>query len=644
MSRGTALILVDVQQDFLAQPSLHPDAAALTAAIAELLALARESGWEIVHVRTQAEPGGSNWMPHWRRSGRAPCIAGSEGAEPPEALRAHAGEAVLAKAFYSAFDSPDLAPLLADAQVARVIVAGLHTHACVGATVLDAYARGFEVIVPVEAVASYDPDHAAAALGWLAERAARCVSLADLRGRGAGAGGGALAPWPLRNPADWDEILDEVPLAGADEVERCAAALAGEQRAWAGTALERRRDRLLRWREALAARREEWVELLVSDVGKPRADAEGEIGYGLALVDHVSANLADEEEEEGRLLRYRPLGTVALITPWNNPFAIPIAKIAPAVGYGNCALWKPALPASRLSRRLHESLAEAGLDAVVGLVTGGAETGQAALGAPQIAVVSFTGSIAVGRQIAARCGRLFRPLQAELGGNNAAIVLADADLEAAADDLAAAMFSFAGQRCTAIRRIIVEAPAFEPFSEALRTAIGRLRIGMPADPATQMGPVISMSARDRLLAQVSSARAAGARPLIESKVPAGLTDRGCWMMPTVLAGLAEESPVAADELFGPVVALSAARDLEDALVQHNRHRQGLLGAIFTRSAASEAAFLAGAEAGLLSLGRARPPFAAAGPFAGWKQSSYGIPEHGRWNRDFYTRVQAVYRS
>jgi acyl-CoA reductase-like NAD-dependent aldehyde dehydrogenase len=235
-----------------------------------------------------------------------------------------------------------------------------------------------------------------------------------------------------------------------------------------------------------------------------------------------------------------------------------------------------------------------------------------------------------------------RPLQAELGGNNAAIVLRDADLDAAARDLAIAMFSFAGQRCTAIRRVIVERPIVGRFTALLCEAVAALKVGPPADPATRVGPVISKARQAALLATIAQAVESGGRVLTGGAAPADCPPQGAWISPTVMTDLPSDSPVLTDELFGPVVALSPAEDLSAALRQHSQYEYGLLGALYSNDKASQARFLAEAQAGLLALNQARPAFASEGPFVGWKASGYGVPEHGRWNRDFYTKVQAVY--
>ena len=300
-------------------------------------------------------------------------------------------------------------------------------------------------------------------------------------------------------------------------------------------------------------------------------------------------------------------------------------------------LWKPALPGSRIAQMLHASLEECGLADWVSLVTGDAATGQAVLRAADL--VSFTGSVAAGRTIVAEAGRRFIPVQAELGGSNAAIIDASADLDEAAEDLAAAMFSFAGQRCTAVRRVLVLETVFDAFVERLTEAVRALRIGDPTDAATQVGPVID---RDREQAFIGMARNSGGTVITGGGIPPNLPPSGCWLEPTLLADLPPNHPLLAREVFGPLAAIVRVPDLDAAIAAHNASEMGLLGALFTQDEEAVERFSDEAQAGMLSINRARPAFAPEGPFVGWKASGYGTPEHGRWNRDFYTRAQAIY--
>ena len=623
MSGQTALLLVDCQEDYFARDGLLPPRDALISSIADALDAARKQGWPVVHVRTRVAADGSDAMPH--RQSAPEAVAGTHGAKPPDELREQAGEPVLFKRFFSAFDADGLEAALRERSVKRLIIAGVHSHACIQASALDAYARGFEVLVAEDLVGSYDPAHGRQSLDWLAGRAASVGTSAAILGTAGG-------PWQLRNPGDWDEVLGEVAVQPASAVAEAAERLARLKL----MPLAERVERLRALHERLAIGRDTFVEALIRDLGKPRADATGELAYGLGLLAHVAATLEDEEAGVGRRVAYRPYGIAGLVTPWNNPFAIPLAKLAPAIGYGNAALWKPALPGSRIAAMLKAALDDCGLGDRVALVTGDGATGQAVLNHADL--LSFTGSVAVGRLIVAEAGRRAIPVQAELGGSNAAIVDSTANLDAAAEDLATAMFSFAGQRCTAIRRVIVLPDVHDAFVDRLVDAVNALCVGDPSLAATQVGPVLG---KDRQQAFVAMARGDGTL-LAGGEIPAGMPAGGCWVAPTLMADLPSGHPLLAGEVFGPLAAIVRVPDLASAITAHNATDLGLLGALFSQDEAAKAQFLDEAKAGILSLNRARPAFAAEGPFTGWKASGYGPPEHGRWNRDFYTRAQAIY--
>jgi len=622
VSGATALLLVDCQEDYFARAGLQPPREALIAAIAAALEAARAKNWPIVHIRTRVAADGSDAMPH--RRGAPEAVAGTAGAEAPADLREEAGEPVFTKRFFSAFDAVGLEQELQARGVERLVIAGVHSHACIQATALDAYTRGFEVIIGEDLVGSYDPAHAAQALRWLDGKAAKVQASAAILG-------GAVGPWRHFNPCDVDEQLFEVATSSPQSV----AEETGRLRASKGLPLADRTAALKAWHDRLHSNRDKWVEALVRDLGKPRGDAEGEVAYGLGLLAHVAATLEDEETSGDREVRYRPFGIAGLITPWNNPFAIPVAKLAPALGFGNSALWKPALPGSRIANLLHDSLADAGLGDRVALVTGNGSTGQAVLANADF--VSFTGSVPVGRLIVAEAGRRAIPVQAELGGSNAAIVDASADLDEAAADLASAIFSFAGQRCTAIRRVLVLDAIHDAFVDRLVAEVERLRIGDPSDPQIQVGPVIDKARQRDFLGM------AAGKILTGDNVPAHVSASGCWVRPTLLADLPPSHPLLTGEVFGPVAAIIRVPDLAAAIAAHNATDMGLVGALYSQDQQSEARFLVSAEAGILSINRARPPFSAEGPFLGWKASGHGPPEHGRWNRDFYARAQAIYR-
>jgi len=647
VTTNVALLLVDLQQDFLADTRIKPASAELVDHVSELLEWFRGRGNAVVHVHTRVAADLSNAMPHWRQVGRAICIEGTPGADPPDCLRPIDGERIFKKRFFDAFEDPGLLQFLQDLEIDTLVVVGVHTHACIRTTVVSAYTNGFEVLLAVDSVGSYDPPHATLTCDWLNQRAAHCLSnssIQEVLSKESIETKERQSIWLHRDPSDWNNVVHKVPLMDRDAVNLAIRGLNEKQPAWSREPIEQRRKKLQEWHTLLSTSRERWITCLVDFLGKPFRDAEGEINYALGLLENCHENLCESEHNADRIVYYRPLGTIGIITPWNNPFAMPISKLAPALAYGNAVAWKPALEGTSTALMLKQSLDDVGLGEWVELVTGDAEAGGALIQAPEIAAVSFTGSVEVGLEISRLCGKLMRPVQAELGGNNAAIVLADADLEQAAYELAGAMFSFAGQRCTAIRRLIVEQRVFDRFSQLLRSATISLKTGSPSDPATQVGPVISKQRQEYLLELVKAAARSGAQILTGGTVPQHCNPDGCWIEPTIVMGLPAGSAVLDRELFGPVVALQKAVDLDDALAEHNKGQYGLLGALFSQNEQAQRRFLERAEAGLLLLNEARPNFSLAGPFSGWKNSSFGPPEHGRWSRDFFTRAQAVYGS
>lgn len=640
MTAKTALLLIDVQEDFLARPGLTPDRATLVATLSAMLEHARASGWCVIHVHTRVDPTLADAMPHRRNSGEAEVIAGTPGAQPPVELEPHEGEPLMFKRFFSAFDSSQLEPLLRSCGAERLIIAGVHSHACIRDTVSDAYARGFDVVIPEGAIGSYDAAHAYQAVRWMAARSMRTAPLRDFVGDGE-----PVVQWTHRDPCDQSSELGRVVLTPAAEVDRAAERLAIEQRGLAELGLDERRRRLTLWRDRLRSSSTKLTESLVQNIAKPLRDAESELSYGFALLDAVIDALSDCESEELRTVHYRPRGAVGLITPWNNPFAIPVGKIAPALGFGNAVMWKPALAATAISVLMEAALVEAGLGEWLALVPGDSATGDAIIGNGSIVAVSFTGSVPVGEQLVARAGTRASPpiVQAELGGSNCAVVDSSADIDAAAADLAAAMFSYSGQRCTAIRRVVVVDDVAHRLRERLVAETEALCIGLPQDSRCQIGPVLDADRRSRLLDAIRQAERDGGRIICGGDIPSQMPRQGCWLEPTLVEGMDADHPLNRKEWFGPVATVTSVKSLDDALAFHNHSSFGLLGAIYANDERHVERFVESAKAGILSVGRARPPFSARGPFHGWKSSGYGTPEHGRWNRDFYCRPQAVYR-
>jgi acyl-CoA reductase-like NAD-dependent aldehyde dehydrogenase/nicotinamidase-related amidase len=665
------LLLVDLQRDFLDREISVPPAEVIIRNAASLLGAFREQGLPVLHVQTLVRADGSDRMPHWQKAGTWACVEGTPGCAAPSELEPRAGEPVFPKRFFSGFENPDLATRLRELSAAPLVVAGVYLHGCVRATVLDAYARGHEVWVASDAVGSPDPVHAAITREYLEGRAASFLDQHQILARLSKQALQASRPaagvhpvacigerwlaateqdlWELRNPSHWDEVLEYVPIAGATEV-AAATARASEARAsCAGFAHEARIAWIERWAEILCAKEKKFAQRMAIEVGKPVADGAAEVSRTARMLRTISG-LFDREEPwaacgrngDGVWARRRPLGVVALVTPWNNPVALPAAKIAAALVFGNTVVWKPAIQAPHTSVLLLESLFEAGCPpGAVNLIFGDALTAQRMIASRAVAAVSLTGSSGTGRRAARSCAELLKPLQAELGGNNAAVVCSDCDIDAVARELSLAAFSFAGQRCTATRRIIVAAAVFERFRDAFVSEVRALRVGDPLDPATQVGPLISREKRDQIQAIVAEAERDGARILCGGDVPE-TGAAGCWFEPTVLAGADPRSPVVQEESFGPLAVMLSALDFDAALELCNDVEQGLVASLYTRDRNLQSRFLAAVETGALKLNRPTLEVHPEAPFGGWKNSGLGPPEHGIWDREFYTRPQAIY--
>jgi acyl-CoA reductase-like NAD-dependent aldehyde dehydrogenase/nicotinamidase-related amidase len=663
----TALVLIDLQHDYLGRPGLVPDVPSLCARAAALLAGVRRLGLPVVHARTLVRPDGSDSMPHWKRQGLLQCVEGTSGAEPPAALASVDGELVARKRYFSAFGDPRLEPWLRGRGIDRLVLAGVYTHACIRSTALDAYERGFEVCIVDDAVGTTEPLHAEITRAYLAERAASFRTVADVLAALAGDGGSASRPsgdalpvaviagarraaearrhYVHRDPCRVARVLSQVPLGAEAEIADAVRTADASGREWARVVATERAAFLERWATDLDAHRGRYVDLLVREIGKPRRAAEEEAGRAVAHA-RVAAELVrttvPTQVAPGISAAPRSLGVVGLVTPWNNPLAIPVGKIAPAVGFGNGVVLKPAPQGSETALALLESLDRAGLPrGVVNLVLGTNDAVRALCRHPLVAGVSVTGSLETGRTVAALAAQVMKPLQAELGGNNAAIVLADAELERVVPELVRAAFVFAGQRCTAIRRFVVERAIAARFEAMAVDAIRGLAVGDPDDRSTEVGPLVSMEHRDRVLATIEHARADGARLAIGGTIPSGLTD-GAWLTPALLVDAARESRIVQEETFGPVAVLQVANDLEDALALANGVRQGLLQSVHTRDSEARARALAAAEVGMVQLSSGPLAVHPRAPFSAWKASGLGPPEHGIWDAAFYTRTQAVY--
>jgi aldehyde dehydrogenase (NAD+) len=330
--------------------------------------------------------------------------------------------------------------------------------------------------------------------------------------------------------------------------------------------------------------------------------------------------------------RRRPRGVAGLITPWNFPIAIPLWKAAPALAYGNAVLLKPASQSTATALRLAELLEPHLPPAVMQVLPGGAETGQAVIAAAD--VISFTGSTEVGLGVAQAAAARGIPAQCEMGGLNSSIVLADCDPETAAKAIAGSVMGYAGQKCTATRRVIAVGNADE-LADALVAAVEALPIGDPADEGTQVGPVIDAGARTRV---VEATENAGGRVLTGGKAIDG---DGYFVAPTLVAGLPPDAMLRHEEVFGPIATVIEADSPEQAVAINGEVSYGLVTSIFTNDLAAALTLTDQVKEGMIRVNQPTTGVDFHAPFGGTGSSSYGPREQGLAAREHYTTTHTI---
>lgn len=451
-----------------------------------------------------------------------------------------------------------------------------------------------------------------------------------------------------RNPSDRDDLVISREVSSPAEVEATVGAAVDAAAGWRRLTGPARADLLHRWGDAMAARGEELARAISREVGKPIAEARGEVAratvicryYAGEAVREIGEVIPAQSPDTLQFTVRDPLGVVALITPWNFPVAIPVWKAAPALAFGNGVVLKPSELSSGVAGLLLETVRAAGLpEGVFGVVHGAGDVGASLIDSAGIAGVSFTGSARVGALVAAAAARRNIPFQTEMGGKNAVIVLADGDLDRAAQLTAAGAFRYAGQKCTATSRVIVDRRVAGDFGRALARAAEGLKLGPVADPAAAIGPLITAEARERVLAALA---ADPAEPLFGGEIPSGTEwERGNWFTPAAYRVADASHPLAQEELFAPVLAMIEADGIDEAIAIANGTRYGLSASVFTRDLASAMRYIRDIRVGLVRVNGDTTGVDPHAPFGGMKGSSSGSREQGRAARDFYTETRTV---
>ena len=459
-----------------------------------------------------------------------------------------------------------------------------------------------------------------------------------------------------RNPADNRQVVAEAPLSEPADVDRAVAAARAALPGWQKLPAPRRGEILYRAGELLIRNKQRLGELVTTEMGKVIAEGLGDVqeaidiafymaGEGRRLQgETVPSELPDKDCKSVR----EPLGVVALVTPWNFPVAIPAWKLFAALICGNTVVLKPSSDTPACAAALVEILAEAGIPGgVVNLVCGpGEAVGEYLLTHPGVDAASFTGSCAAGERLERLLAPLHRPLALEMGGKNAIIVMADADLELALEGALWGGFGTSGQRCTAASRLIVQETVHDRFVALLAERAGRLKLGSGLEPATRVGPLMNASQGEKVQDYLRIGTEEGARLLTGGqRVTTGGLANGFFIAPTVFVDVTPGMRIAREEIFGPVVSVLRCTSLDEAIAIANGVPFGLSTAIYSRDVNTTARAERELASGIVYINASTIGAEVQLPFGGWRHSGSGHPEAGGRGGaiDFFSRVKVIYR-
>ena len=456
------------------------------------------------------------------------------------------------------------------------------------------------------------------------------------------------------NPSDTRDVIGEYAQANTQQTLDAIAAAHAAHPAWAISTPQQRFDVLDTIGSEILARRIELGDMLAREEGKVITEALGEVTRagnifkffaGEALRAHGQV-LASVRPGVGVEVTREPVGVVGVITPWNFPLAIPAWKIAPALAFGNCVVFKPAQLVPGCAWLLADIIHRSGLTAgVFNLVMGGgSEVGHAMVDDPRVAAISFTGSVSTGQRIAQTCVARGAKVQLEMGGKNPFVVLDDADLNIAVAAAVNSGFFSTGQRCTASSRVIVTDGIHDRFIEAMVAKMGMLQIGDARKLGVDIGPVVDATQLAQNLAYVHIGQTEGAR-LVCGGENFALNSQGApghYMRPALFTDTTPEMRINREEIFGPVVSIQRARDYDEALALANDTPFGLASGIATTSLKYASHFKRHAQAGMVMVNLPTAGVDYHVPFGGRKGSSYGPREQGTYAGEFYTTVKTAY--
>ena len=453
------------------------------------------------------------------------------------------------------------------------------------------------------------------------------------------------------NPSNTSDVIGEYAQADRAQAESAIAAARAAFPKWALAGVQQRADILDQIGNEIIARKEELGTLLSREEGKTKPEGIGEATRAGYLFKFFAGEVVRQAGELLPSVRpgikveitREPVGVVGIITPWNFPIAIPAWKIAPALAYGNCVVFKPADLVPGCAWALAEIIARAGVPAgVFNLVMGrGSVVGEILSNSPDIDAISFTGSAAVGRQVAKNCAARLAKVQLEMGGKNPQVVLDDAELDIAVNVSIQSAFFSTGQRCTASSRLIVTQGIHDRFVSALTGKMKTLKIDDALKDGTDIGPVVDPKQLEQDLHYIELGRKEGAK-LAAGGERLKRAAEGYYLEPTLFVETTPQMTINRDEIFGPVASVIRVKDYEEALAVANDTPYGLSSGIATTSLKHAEHFKRNSAAGMVMVNLPTAGVDYHVPFGGRKGSSYGPREQGRYAVEFYTTVKTAY--
>ncbi|CUS96833.1 aldehyde dehydrogenase (NAD+) [Candidatus Kryptonium thompsonii] len=440
-----------------------------------------------------------------------------------------------------------------------------------------------------------------------------------------------------RNPANWDDLIGVFPKSGPEDVEEAVKAAKKAFESWRLVPPPKRADIVKKAADLLVQRKEEIAREMTREMGKILLETRGDVQEGIDTGYYAagegrrlfSYTTTSELPNKFAMAIRLPVGVAGVITPWNFPMAIPTWKIFPALVAGNTVVFKPASDTPKTATTLVQILEEAGVpEGVVNLVHGGGnEVGMAIVKHPDVNLISFTGSTAVGKVISREASDTLKRVSLEMGGKNAQIVLEDANLELALDGVLWGAFGTSGQRCTATSRLILHEAIYDQFIEMLVERVKKLKVGNGLDESTEMGPIINEAQLNKIHQYVEIGKQEGAKLLIGGhRLTGGEYDKGWFYAPTIFVDVHPKMRIAQEEIFGPVLCVIKVKSFEEAIEVLNDSSYGLSSSVYTRDVNKAFKAIRDIQAGITYINAPTIGAETHLPFGGVKQTGNGHRE------------------